>query len=220
MDFGQPNVLKPMKFIPYFVSASPVYVSPVMNAAQHVDNPIITPVHSCEKCGIGVMEAPRVHEGSNNLGARNKIVHTVSCTTPPSDRAEANLKFQCKGCYKSHYHTPAYPTLSTFSYALTLVNAALLSLQILRMSLSALLLRLFLSPLLERYIAESLGAPPGTARLQDEGQRVVAVAALKDNRWRSGRVWSPSTASAQLQGRVGSDPIRPSHASDVLRVIT
>ncbi|KAJ7080153.1 hypothetical protein B0H15DRAFT_804147 [Mycena belliarum] len=61
-----------------------------MDPLQSTEDPVITPIHSCESCGIGVMEAPRVHAGSNNPSSRGKIVQT------------------CKSCYKSHYHTPAY----------------------------------------------------------------------------------------------------------------
>ncbi|KAJ7137198.1 hypothetical protein C8R44DRAFT_729102 [Mycena epipterygia] len=75
-----------------------------MDPPQQAEDPIIVPLHSCQLCQIGILDPLRVHEGSNNVPARGKIVQT------------------CKACYKSHYHTPAY-VYSDAQHLLIRINA-------------------------------------------------------------------------------------------------
>ncbi|KAJ7451204.1 hypothetical protein B0H11DRAFT_1927864 [Mycena galericulata] len=62
---------------------------PVEVPARRAPDPIITPLHICSNCPSPLGDL-RVHEGTSDPAARGRIVQT------------------CKGCYKSHHHTPAY----------------------------------------------------------------------------------------------------------------
>lgn len=57
------------------------FVSSLPDMDPPQQNPIIVALHSCQLCQIGILDLLRVHEGSNNVPARGKIVQTVCYIT-------------------------------------------------------------------------------------------------------------------------------------------